>query len=122
MRAKLCGASPMRDVIERETHITVPGSPVDPRLADAPPGIVFHYTPPLHPDDLAVVNGIPCTSVARTLVDSAEEMTIDELRELFRNARSKGLLDVDAVRASAARVEWRPCLSMLHEVIDEFSS
>ena len=108
-------------MIERETHITVPGSPDDPRLADPPPGIVVHHTPPLHPDDLAVVNGIPCTSVARTLVDCAEEMTIDELRELFRNARSKGLLDIAAVRASAARVEWRPSLPMLHAVIDEFS-
>jgi hypothetical protein len=49
-------------------------------------------------------------------------MTIAELRELFRNARSKGLLDIDAVRASAARVEWRPSLAMLHEVIDEFST
>ena len=109
-------------MIERDIHITVPGNPNDPRLADAPPGVVVHYAPPLHPDDLAVVNGIPCTSVARTLVDCAEEMTIAELRELFRNARSKGLLDIDAVRASAARVEWRPSLRMLHDVIDEFST
>jgi hypothetical protein len=108
-------------VNEREIHITVPGNPDDPRFADPPPGVVVHYAPPLHPDDLTVVNGLPCTSVARTLVDCAEEMTIAELRELFRNARSKGLLDVDAVRASAARVEWRPSLAMLHEVIDEFS-
>lgn len=107
---------------EREIHITVPGSPDDPRCADPTPGIVVHYSPPLHPDDLAVVNGIPCTSVARTLVDCAEDMTIDELRDLFRNARSRRLLDIDAVRASAARVEWRPSLAMLHQVIDEFST
>ena len=107
---------------EREIHITVPGNPNDPRFVDPPPGVVVHYAPPLHPDDLTVVNGVPCTSVSRTLVDCAEEMTIAELRELFRNARSTGRLDIDAVRASAARVEWRPSLSMLHEVIDEFSS
>ena len=109
-------------MIEREIHVTVPGSSDDPRSADPPPGVVVHYTPALHPDDLAVVDGIPCTSVARTLVDCAEEMTIDELRELFSTARSKGLLDIDAVRASAARVEWRPSLSMLRKVIDEFST
>jgi hypothetical protein len=68
-----------------------------------------------------VVDGIPCTSLARTLVDCAEEMTIDELRELFGNARREGLLDIAAVRASAARVEWRSSLPMLHQVIDEFS-
>jgi hypothetical protein len=77
--------------------------------------------PPLHPDDVAVVGGVPCTSVARTLVDSAEEMTKDELRELFANAGSRGMLDLDAVRASAGRIEWRPSLAMLYEVIDEFA-
>jgi hypothetical protein len=103
-------------------HITVPASPDDPRVpSPAPPGVVVHYSPPLHPDDLAVVRGIPCTSVARTLVDCAEEMSKDELRELFANADRKGMLDVDAVRRSAARVEWRPSLPMLHEVIDEFA-
>ena len=109
-------------MIEPEIHITVPGSPGDPRSVDPPPGIVVHYAPPLHADDLAVVNGIPCTSVSRTLVDCAEEMTIDELRGLFREARRMGLLDLDAVKASAARVEWRPSLPMLHRVIDEFSA
>jgi hypothetical protein len=103
-------------------HITVPASPDDPRvLPPPPPGVIVHYSPPLHPDDLAVVNGIPCTSLARTLVDCAEEMTVDELRELFANARQKGLLDIDAVRASAGRVEWRPSLAMLHQVIEEFA-
>ena len=103
-------------------HITVQGCPDDPRFADPPPGVVVHYTPPLHPDDLAVVNGIPCTSLARTLVDLAEDSTIDELRDLFAQARRKGILDIDAVRASAARVEWRPSLAMLDQVIEEFSA
>ena len=107
---------------EPPIHITIPGSPDDPRLADPPPGVIVHYTPPLHPDDLAVVDGIPCTSVARTLVDLAEGMTIDELREVFSNAQRMGLLDIEAVKASAARVEWRPSLPMLHRVIEEFSS
>jgi len=103
-------------------HITIPGSSDDPRDSiESPPGVVVHRSPPLHPEDVAVVNGIPCTSVARTLVDCAEMMTRDELRELFTNAECKGLLDIDAVRRSAARVEWRPSLQMLAEVIDEFA-
>ena len=104
-------------------HVTVPGSPDDPRdPVDAPPGVVIHRSPPLHPDDVTVVDGIRVTSVPRTLVDCAEEMTKDELRELFASARAKGMLDIDAVRASAARAEWRPSLPMLYEVINEFSS
>lgn len=103
-------------------HITVPGSPDDPRArVDAPPGVVVHYSPPLHPDDVAMVDGVPRTSVARTLVDCAEIMTKDELSEVFANAESRGMLDLNAVRASAARVEWRPSLAMLYEVIDDFA-
>lgn len=102
-------------------HITVPGSPDDPRTrVEAPPGVVVHYSPPLHPEDLAVVDGLPCTSVARTLVDCAEVMEKDELRDVFASAEEKGMLDIEAVRRSAARVEWRPSLPMLYEVIAEF--
>jgi len=103
-------------------HITVPGSPDDPRTpVEAPPGAVVHHSPLLHPEDVTVVDGIRCTSVARTLVDCAEEMTKDELRQLFANADRKGMLDLDAVRASAARAEWRPSLPMLYEVLEEFA-
>jgi hypothetical protein len=80
-----------------------------------------HYSPPLHPDGLAVVDGIPCTSVARTLVDCAEILSKEELREMFANARRNGMLEIDAVRRSAARAEWRPSRPMLYEVIDEFA-
>jgi hypothetical protein len=61
------------------------------------------------------------TSVARTLVDLAECVSVDELRDAFERARQQGLLDLDAVRESAARVEWRPSLVLLNEVISEFS-
>jgi hypothetical protein len=102
-------------------HITVPGSPDDPRSQVPPPeGVEVHYGPPLHPDDVTTVNGIPVTSVARTLVDLAECMSQDELRDVFETARLKGLLSIDDVRASRARVEWRPSLAMLDEVIAEF--
>ncbi len=104
-------------------HVTVPASPDDPRASlPDPPGIVVHRTPPLHPDDLTVVDGIPCTSVARTIVDCAEEMSKDELREMVARAELMGLLDVGAVRRSAARVEWRPSLPMLYEVLGEFAT
>ncbi|MEA2139333.1 MAG: hypothetical protein QOG56_2483, partial [Solirubrobacteraceae bacterium] len=45
-------------------HVTALGGPHDPR-APRPgvPGVVIHYVPELHPDDLTVVDGIPVTSV-----------------------------------------------------------
>jgi len=101
-------------------HVTVPGSAQDPRIDTSIPGIVIHHVPELHPDDLTVLNGIPITSPSRTLIDCAECMDEDELRETFARARDSGLLDPAALRASRARVEWRPSLAMLDEVIAEF--
>ena len=101
-------------------HVVAPGSPNDPRVDTSIPGVVIHRTPALHPDDLTVVRGIPVTTPSRTLIDCAEDMTIDELRALFARFRKIGLLDPDALRASRARVEWRPSLAMLDEVIAEF--
>ncbi len=104
-------------------HVTVACGEDDPRRSRPdPPGVVVHYVPELHPDDVTVVHGIPATSVSRTLVDLAEVMDAGELRGCFQRARELGLLDMEAVEASFGRVEWRPSLAMLREVMDEFSA
>lgn len=101
--------------------VTIPGSPEDPRRPTPDiPGVRVHRGPALHPDDRAVVDGIPVTSVSRTLVDLAEVLPRDDLREAFATAKAKGLLDMEAIEASYSRVEWRPSLRTLREVMDEF--
>jgi hypothetical protein len=101
-------------------HVYVPDTG-DPRIpADDPPGVEVHRGPPLHPDDLDVVDGIPVTSVSRTLIDLGEILGEGELRECFARARDRGLLDAEALRASRSRVEWRPSLEMVDRVIGEF--
>jgi hypothetical protein len=102
--------------------VTIPGSKADPRAEPPdPPGVVVHRVPELHPDDVVTLpSGLRVTSVARTLIDLAEEMTADELREAFAIAREKGLLDMEALRQSRARAEWRPSLARLDAVIEEF--
>jgi hypothetical protein len=103
-------------------HVTVPGQTGDPRTPSDPiDGVTVHRGPPLHPDGVTVVDGIPVTTVARTLIDLAEVMDADELRDCFAVARAKGLLDLDQLAAARVRVEWRPSLAMLDEVIAEFS-
>lgn len=104
-------------------HVTVPRHPGDPREPiDAPPGFVVHYVPELHPDDVAVIGGVRVTSVARTLIDLAEQMGYEELRAVWERARRRGQLDLDAVRAARARVEWRPSLELVDRLIAEFSA
>ena len=106
---------------DQPIHVTVPGSPEDPRAAGVPSGVVIHHGPELDPDDVAIVEGVHVTSLARTLVDLAEVMTRDELRVAFAQARARGILDMAAVEAAYTRVEWRPSLAMLHDVMDEFT-
>jgi hypothetical protein len=101
-------------------HLSVIGSDEDPRTTRSIPGVVIHRVPELHPDDITTVNGIRVTSPSRTLIDLAEVLSEDELREAFARASAIGLLDPDALRAARARVEWRPSLAMLDEVIEEF--
>jgi hypothetical protein len=100
--------------------VFVRGSGDDPRTAASLPGVVIHRGPPLHPDDVTMHNGIPVTSPSRTLIDCAEFMTAAEVRAAFARAQEIGVLDPQALRAARARVEWRPSLAMLDEVIDEF--
>jgi hypothetical protein len=101
-------------------HVSVPGTDEDPRREVSIPGVVIHPGPPLHPDDLTTLDGLPITSPSRTLIDLAECLTEHELRAAFARARELGLLDPDALRASRARLEWRPSMVMLDEVIADF--
>ena len=103
-------------------HVYIAADPGDPRIGrDLPNGVVAHRGPELHPDDVTVIEGIPVTSVARTLIDMAEVADKDELRAYFASAREQGLLDLESLAAARARVEWRPSLAMLDDVIAEFS-
>jgi hypothetical protein len=103
-------------------HITVPDDPNRPwAVPPAPEGVIVHRVPALHPDDVTVIAGIPVTSVSRTLIDQGEYLSLDELRACFARARANGLLDLEALAAARARVEWRPSLAMVDQVIAEFS-
>ena len=104
-------------------HVTVPGSPNDPRVHIEPPsGVVFHYVPELHPDDCEVVDGIRMTTVARTLIDLAETEAPDELREIWQRAFDRGLVTTNEIRASYGRVEWRPSLATVRQLLSEFEA
>lgn len=103
-------------------HVYIPADPDDPRIdRDLPDGVIAHRGPAVHPDDIIVIDGIPVTSVSRTLIDMAEVADRDDLRAYFAASREQGLLDPAAIAAARARVEWRPSLAILDDVIAEFS-
>lgn len=57
----------------------------------------------LHPDDIDEVEGIPCTSLARTLLDIAGRVPERRLMAAYREAERRRVLDLNQVRAALAR-------------------
>lgn len=82
--------------------VTVPG----PRRGDA--RIRAHRVRALDPADTTRVDGIPVTTVARTLVDLAAILAHDHLARAINEAERRGLLDIVALDAARDRVRNRP--------------
>ena len=77
-------------------HVTTP-------TRASPRGIRVKRVRRLHPEDRATRDGIPVTSVARTLLDLAEVLPLDQLRRACEQAERLGLLDLIAIRRLLAR-------------------
>jgi very-short-patch-repair endonuclease len=83
-------------------------------------GIRVHKVPYPAPAEALRIDAIPCTSVARTVVDLAGTHGEDGLRETIEMAAVKRVLDVaaiDAVLANGPRRRGAPCL---RRVLDEW--
>jgi len=94
--------------------VTAPG-----RRGRIPSGIDAHRHGSLVGEDRAVANGIPCTSVARTLLDFAGTAQIWQLRRAVEEAEVKRLLDHEAVRRLIKRSRGRRGVARLRMVLDE---
>ncbi|HVS99572.1 MAG TPA: hypothetical protein VHE08_03570 [Solirubrobacterales bacterium] len=76
-------------------------------------GIRVHDVPYPTPPELVRVGGIPCTSVARTVVDLAGTYGDRQLRETVERAATERLLDlaaIDAILDGGRRRRGAPCL------------
>jgi very-short-patch-repair endonuclease len=81
-------------------------------------GIRFHRVRPPRRDEVGSVDGIPCTSPARTLVDLAGTVGDRTLRSCFERAAQRKVLDIPAIEASVdPGRRGNPCLRTL---IDEW--
>jgi len=63
-------------------------------------GIRFHRVRPPRLEETGTVDGIPCTSPARTFVDLAGTVSDRTLRSCFERAAQRNLLDIPAIEAS----------------------
>ena len=76
-------------------HLTVL-RPANPRSR---PGVTVHRTWSLSGLDRTTVDGVPCTSAARTVVDLAAVLTNEALEAAFESARRMGLTTTPRVAA-----------------------
>jgi hypothetical protein len=80
-------------------------------------GLILHRTRRLDPDEVTTKEGIPVTTVARTLVDLTELLTEDRLLRAMREAEYRRLLDLTALNAAVERAHGRRGLKALKRAI-----
>ncbi len=97
--------------VPREIEVLVP----KPRKSQ--PGFRLRTCRNLDPRDIVIVDRIPVTTVARTLVDLTDDSDADDLALLMHEAAYRGKLDVAAIRAAMARANGRHKLGVLEEAL-----
>lgn len=95
-------------------HVTVPG-----RSRRGPDGVRVHRVRALHPEDVARVENLPVTSVARTLFDLADVLPQQQFRRAFDEAERLGLLDAAAVRRVCERGRGRRAVTLTRAALAE---
>ena len=67
-------------------------------------GLVVHESLLIDEEDLDEADGIPCTSVARTLFDLARKLSPDMLDANIDNALRRGIVSLDELRRTSTRL------------------
>ncbi len=80
-------------------------------------GLWIHRARRLHPDDVTVEDGIPVTTVARTLVDLTDVFDAHQLANVIHEAAYRKLFDLEETRAAMERANGRRKLKRLERAI-----
>jgi very-short-patch-repair endonuclease len=107
--AGLCGLRPDN---RANTGVSLPS-----RSARSRPGIDVHRSVTLTPADRTVKDGIPCTTLARTLLDLAEVDSPRGVERAIEQAEVLRLFDLRAVEEVIARANGRRGAAVLTAVL-----
>jgi very-short-patch-repair endonuclease len=91
------------------------------RRGRIPMGIDAHRDGSLATEDRTERHGIPCTTVARTLLDLAAVIPVYELRKAISEAEVLRMLDHSAVRALIRRGRGRRGVARLRMLMDDIN-
>ena len=94
-------------------HVTVPTA--NGRIRRS--GIVVHRSTTLRPEDVERVDGIPVTSVARTLLDLAGMLAPGPLERAVERSLQLRAFDLAAVRSTIAANRTRPGSATLAQIV-----
>jgi hypothetical protein len=83
-------------------------------------GIVVHRSLTLTPADVTIVDAIPCTTVARTLLDMADDLAARQLERAFDQAEAETKLDLVAVKGQLARNPTRLGARKLKAILSDY--
>ena len=82
------------------------------------PPIVLHHARGLTAEDRALVEGIPVTSLARTLLDLAATLRFDRLEKAIERGEELRLLDLREIDALLARTVGHPGRGRLRKALE----
>jgi Protein of unknown function (DUF559) len=82
-------------------HVTVA------RPRHGPRGVKVHRVRSLHPEDVAEIEGIPVTSLPRTLLDNAELLPLRQTIRMIEEAERRQIFDLGALERLLARSHGR---------------
>jgi hypothetical protein len=105
----------LRGIPTGAIHVTVPS-----RNGRKRPAIRIHRVGELRPEERTEIDGIPVTSLARSLIDYAEDTTPLWLERAFENADRRGLLDLNAIEAQLQRSPGRRGRKILRALVDGY--
>ena len=104
----------LRGTQRAKIDVTVPG-----RSCRRPSRVDIHRSTTLTDADVTIVDGIPCTTVARTTFDLADVVNRRSLERAFDEAESRGLFDLHALDAQLVRNPTRPAARIVRSVLEE---
>jgi very-short-patch-repair endonuclease len=122
-----CGSSALlrhRSAGLRHGLLKSSGKGVDvtaPRGCKPKQGIVVHTTRAVHPDDRDQVDGIPVTSVARTIVDLAGHLNDRLLVAVVNEAEVQRVFDLTKIEAALERAVGRAGPKRLRRVLARYT-
>ena len=108
------GLQGLREDNSAKTDISLPL-----QSARSRPGIHAHATPSLRPTDVTQRHGIPCTTVARTLLDLAEVVPRRQLERALEQAEMLRVFDLEPIDDVLAQANGRRGAGVLRRVVAE---